>query len=273
MLRPSGAVGVRRPDRSVSMGFAGDVAGDPLSYASPDLPLKDLERAAELAEELESIVGRMPPGSFTSETRRFASRASTGSAVQDPGMRAGDEFTDVTSAGYREQAKRVAERGGAKEYATSVEEEEADARADTLRNRVGMALMALSGVAAVGGATRLGMASSQVGASPGIGRALFNTPGARNVAANASTHADRLSRLDSALDAMPAWRAIGRDSVSMPIFVGGTSSPMVYDMVQRYQRGAKPFGSADADAAARRQTGANWGRPDPRGRQHGRIGR
>jgi len=158
---------------------------------SPDLPLKDLERAAELAEELESIVGRMPPGSFT----------------QDPGMRAGDEFTDVGSAGYREGAKRVAERGGAKEYATSVEEEEAEARADTLRNRVGMALMALSGVAAVGGATRLGMASSQVGASPGIGRTLFNTPGARNIAANASRHPDRLSRLDSALDVVPAMRA------------------------------------------------------------------
>ena len=62
MLRPHGAVGVGRPDRSVSMGFAGDVAGDPLSYALPDLPLKDLERAAELAEELESIVGRIPGG-------------------------------------------------------------------------------------------------------------------------------------------------------------------------------------------------------------------
>ena len=83
--------------------------------------LKDLERAAELAEELEEIVGRMPPGSFT----------------QDPGMRAGDEFTDVGSPGYREQAKRVAERGGAKEYATSGEGEGAEARADTLRNRVG----------------------------------------------------------------------------------------------------------------------------------------
>ena len=130
MLRPGGAVGVGRPDRSVSMGFAGDVAGDPLSYALPDLPLKDLERAAELAEELESIVARMPEGSFT----------------QDPGMRAGDEFSDVTSAGYRESAERVAERGGAKEYATSVEEEEAEARADTLRNRVGMALAALSGL-------------------------------------------------------------------------------------------------------------------------------
>jgi len=79
-------MGVRRPDRSVSMGFAGDVAGDPLSYELPDLPLKDLERAAELAEELESIVGRMPPGSFT----------------QDPGMRARDEFTDITSKGYNE---------------------------------------------------------------------------------------------------------------------------------------------------------------------------
>ena len=68
---------------------------------------------------------RMQPGSFT----------------QDPGMRAGDEFTDVGSAGYREQAKRVAEGGGAKEYATSVEEESAAERADLMRN---VALTALS---------------------------------------------------------------------------------------------------------------------------------
>ena len=122
MLRPGGAVGVGRPDRSVSMRFE--------PQGVPRGELKDLERAAELAEELEEIVARMPPGSFT----------------QDPGMRAGDEFTDVGSAGYREGAERVAERGGAKEYATSVEEGEAEARADTLRNRVGMALAALSGL-------------------------------------------------------------------------------------------------------------------------------
>jgi len=102
--------------------------------------LKALERAAELAEELEQIVARMPEGSLT----------------QDPGMRAGDEFTDVASPGYRESAERVAERGGAKEYATSVEEEGAEARADTLRNRVGMALAAMVGL---GSAGALGAAS------------------------------------------------------------------------------------------------------------------
>ena len=75
--------------------------------------------------------------------------------------------------------------------------------------------MALSGVAAVGGATRLGMASSQVGASPGIGRTLFNTPGARNTAANAAPSADRLSRLDYALDAMPAFQAVERFSAPL----------------------------------------------------------
>ena len=134
MRRPHGAVGVRRPDRSVSSGFAGDVAGDPLSYALPDLPLKDLDRAAELVEELESIVGRMPPGSFT----------------QDPGMRAGDEFTDVGSAGYRENAKRVAERGGAKEYATSVEEEEERRQAEQKREWTARVLAALVGGSALG---------------------------------------------------------------------------------------------------------------------------
>jgi hypothetical protein len=210
-------MGVRRPDWSVSL-------ERPLRDASTDMRL--LERAAELAEELEEIVGRMPPGSFT----------------QDPGMRAGDEFTDVGSPGYREQAKRVAERGGAKEYATSGEGEGAEARADTLRNRVGMALMALSGVAAVGGATRLGMASSQVGASPGIGRTLFNTPGARNTAANAAPSADRLSRLDYALDAMPAFQAVER--FSAPLMAAPLAIP-AYDMAQRYRRGARPFGPGE----------------------------
>ena len=142
MLRPSGAAGVRRPDRSVSMRFE--------PQGVPRGELKDLERAAELAEELEEIVARMPEGSFT----------------QDPGMRAGDEFTDVASPGYREGAKRVAERGGAKEYATSVEEEEADAKASTLRNRVGIALATLvaGGVMGMGANRALGP-----GPRPGLG--------------------------------------------------------------------------------------------------------
>ena len=81
-----------------------------------------------------SVNMRIPPGSFT----------------QDPGMRAPDEFSDVTSAGYREQAKRVAERGGARQDATSVEEEERRKQADEVRNLVLMALVALS---TYGGAT------------------------------------------------------------------------------------------------------------------------
>ena len=131
MARVPGGFGVRRPDRSVALERV-----RPTSHPSTRL----LERAAELAEELESVVGRMPPGSFT----------------LDPGMRAADEFTDVTSPGYREHATRVAERGGAKEYATSVEEEKADAEADTLRNRIGVALLSIVGLGSVGG---LGAAS------------------------------------------------------------------------------------------------------------------
>jgi len=138
MARVPGGFGVRRPDRSVSMRFEPQDA--------PRGELKDLERAAELAEELEEIVNRMPPGSFT----------------QDPGMRAGDEFTDVTSAGYREGAERVAERGGAKEYATSVEEEEADAEADTLRNRVGTALASMA-VMGMGMNAALGFGAARTG--------------------------------------------------------------------------------------------------------------
>jgi hypothetical protein len=138
----------------VSSGFAGDVAGDPLSYALPDLPLKDLDRAAELVEELESIVARMPPGSFT----------------QDPGMRAGDEFTDVGSAGYRESAERVAERGGAKEYATSVEEEEGRRSAEQKREWTARILAALVGGSAFGsGMQRLSTSPKVMGAlNPGI---------------------------------------------------------------------------------------------------------
>ncbi len=73
-----------------------------------------------------SVNMRIPPGSFT----------------QDPGMRAPDEFTDVTSRGYNEWAKRAAERGGAKEYATSVEEEERREQADQIRELALMALLA-----------------------------------------------------------------------------------------------------------------------------------
>jgi hypothetical protein len=165
MLRPSGAAGVRRPDRSVSMRFE--------PQGAPRGELKDLERAAELAEELEEIVARMPEGSFT----------------QDPGMRAGDEFTDVGSAGYREQAKRVAERGGAKEYATSVEEEEADAEADTLRNRVGMALATMMG---------MGVASAAGGVSTTLRNAGME-PSMRNILGGLTNRAGAGAPFRSAL--------------------------------------------------------------------------
>ncbi len=93
-------------------------------------------------------------------------RIAAGSFNMDPGMRAPDEFTDVTSAGYRENAKRAAERGGAKEYATSVEEEEADSEADERRKQLLFALAALI----TGGAG--GMAANRAlgpGARPGLG--------------------------------------------------------------------------------------------------------
>ena len=110
--------------------FAGDVAGDPLSYAD------DRERIAA--------------GSFT----------------MDPGMRAPDEFSDVASPGYRENAKRVAERGGNKQYATSLEEEDADAEADERRKQLMFALAALIGGGMLGkGASR----AMGPGPRPGLG--------------------------------------------------------------------------------------------------------
>ena len=72
--------------------------------------------------------GRIEPDSFT----------------MDPGMRARDEFSDITSRGYNERAKRVAERGGAMEYATSGEEEAAARHGADVRTRVGYALAALA---------------------------------------------------------------------------------------------------------------------------------
>jgi hypothetical protein len=140
-----GAMGVRSPSRNVEL-------ERPLRDASTDTHLRDLERATELAEELEGIVARMPPGSFT----------------QDPGMRAqGGEFTDVASPGYARQAAAHAGRGGVKEYATSVEEQQTEAKADTLRNRVGMVLATMMGMgvaSAAGGVSatlrNAGMASS-----------------------------------------------------------------------------------------------------------------
>ena len=67
------------------------------------------------------------------------------SFTQDPGMRARDEFADITSRGYNEWAKRAAEHGGSKEYATSVEEEEAAESAATKRDLLMIALLTLLG--------------------------------------------------------------------------------------------------------------------------------
>ena len=109
-----GAFGVRRPDRSVGgMRRQGPV-----------------DRFDEMFGEDE----RIREGSFG----------------LDPGMRAADEFQDVASAGYRENAKRVAERGGAEQYSTSVGQEEGEAEADELRNAVALILASLAGGGALG---------------------------------------------------------------------------------------------------------------------------
>ena len=96
-------------------------------------------------------------------------RIQEGSFGLDPGMRAADEFQDVASAGYRENAKRVAERGGAEQYSTSVGQEEGEAEADELRNAVALILASLIGGGAIGGAAR-GFGAARAGGA-GIGRA------------------------------------------------------------------------------------------------------
>ena len=109
MASPGGVFGVRRPDRSVGgMRRQGPV-----------------DRFDEAVGEDE----RIQEGSFG----------------LDPGMRAADEFQDVASAGYREAAERVAERGGAEQYSTSVGQEEGEAEADELRNVVALILASLIG--------------------------------------------------------------------------------------------------------------------------------
>ena len=97
-------------------------------------------------------------------------RIQPGSFTLDPGMRARDEFTDVGSAGYREAAKRVAERGGAKEYATSVEEEEGRRSAEQKREWTARVLAALVGGSAFGsGMSRFASSPNIMGVlNPGI---------------------------------------------------------------------------------------------------------
>ena len=123
-----GAFGVRRPDRSVG-GMRRQGPVDRFDEAVGE----DEHTLRSLMEQGAAMEGSRVPGGFGVVS---PSRVSPGSFTQDPGMRAADEFQDVTSAGYREAAERVAERGGAKEYATSVGQEEAEAGADELRNAV-----------------------------------------------------------------------------------------------------------------------------------------
>ena len=97
------------------------------------------------------------PGGFGVRRPDRSARIPPGAFTQDPGMRARDEFTDVSSEGYNEWAKRAAERGGAEEYATSVEEEGAAESAATKRDWLLMALMTLVGGRGLGqGMTRVG---------------------------------------------------------------------------------------------------------------------
>ena len=74
-----------------------------------------------------------------------APRMQPGSFNMDPGMRARDEFQNVASAGYNQNAQRVAERGGAKQYETSVQEEQAGQRSASARNQMLMALLTAIG--------------------------------------------------------------------------------------------------------------------------------
>ena len=114
-----GVFGVRRPDRSVR-------------FEVPDLPWDDVGHRQGLRDRFDEAVGE-------------DERIQEGSFGLDPGMRAADEFQDVASAGYRENAKRVAERGGAEQYSTSVGQEEGEAEADELRNAVALILAGLIG--------------------------------------------------------------------------------------------------------------------------------
>jgi len=167
-----GVFGVRRPGR----------------FEVPDLPWGDVGHRQGLRDRLDEAVGEDEHDFLQSLAEQGAamegsrvpggfgvvspSRVSPGSFTQDPGMRARDEFTDITSRGYNEQAKRVAERGGAKEYATSVGQEEAEAGADELRNAVALILASLVGGAGLGRGTAArtpwGMTQKEAAANRGF---------------------------------------------------------------------------------------------------------
>jgi len=193
-------------------------------------------------------------------------RIAAGSFNMDPGMRAPDEFTDVASSGYRENAKRVAERGGDKQYATSVEEEAADAEADERRKQLMFVLAALigGGVGGMGASRAMGP-----GARPGLGvgarnptqaewNAMKMRPG-RDQAADmmrakgikpgytsgggfgvadllaSGGHLNRrgriMNRIEGVLDGGRGARAVDAGAL------GGMVSPIAYDMIQRRRRG------------------------------------
>ena len=125
-----------------------------------------MARSAVNAHGVRGGMRRQTPVDRFDEAVGEDERIAAGSFNMDPGMRAPDEFTDVTSEGYNEWAKRAAERGGAKEYATSVAEEEADSEADELRGQLLFALAALV-TGGVGGKVANRMLGP--GARPGLG--------------------------------------------------------------------------------------------------------
>jgi len=151
MASPGGAFGVRRPGRFEVPDLPWDDVGhrQGLRDRFDEAVGEDEQTLRSLMEQGAAMEGSRVPGGFGVVS---PSRVSPGSFTQDPGMRARDEFTDITSRGYNEQAKRVAERGGAKEYATSVEQEAAEGRNDRLRNEIGLALAMLATGGMIGGA-------------------------------------------------------------------------------------------------------------------------
>jgi hypothetical protein len=73
-------------------------------------------------------------------------RIQPGEFTLDPGMRVPDltDLSQVGSDAYGREAERVAERGGQREYSTSVEKEAARSRAETTRDLAILAIMLTS---------------------------------------------------------------------------------------------------------------------------------
>lgn len=166
-----------------------------------------------------------------------APRMQPGSFNMDPGMRARDEFQNVASAGYNQNAQRVAERGGAKQYETSVQEEQAGERSASARNQMLMALLMAMGPGVLGkGAGALGRGAGSRGAGQAAdmmrakGMNPGYTPGGRGFPPG------MMNRIKAALGSKAGTAAI--DTAAF----GGMAATPVYDMVQRHGRGARPFG-------------------------------